>query len=94
MPPEPQPDPRQPRHYPSPPPQVYLFATCLVDLFVPQAGLDCVRLLEREGLLVHYPRGQSCCGQPAYSSGNPEQARAAKWARAPTAWPWSMPCPA
>jgi L-lactate dehydrogenase complex protein LldE len=58
------------------PTDVYLFATCLVDLFVPQAGLDAVRLLEREGLTVHFPRQQSCCGQPAYSSGNPEQARA------------------
>jgi len=65
-----------PRQYPAAPQHVYLFATCLVDLFVPQAGLDSVRLLEREGLQVHYPRGQSCCGQPAYSSGNPEQARA------------------
>jgi len=54
---------------------VYLFATCLVDLFVPEAGLDAVRLLEREGLTVHYPRGQSCCGQPAYTSGNPDEAR-------------------
>lgn len=66
----------QPRQYPTTvPKQVYLFGTCLVDLFVPQAGLDAVRLLEREGLTVHFPRGQSCCGQPAYSSGNPEQAR-------------------
>jgi len=66
------------RQYPTgpAPTQAYLFATCLVDLFVPQAGLDAVRLLEREGLTVHFPRGQSCCGQPAYSSGNPEQARA------------------
>ncbi|CAN0623476.1 Lactate utilization protein A [Burkholderia multivorans] len=64
------------RQYPAEAPaQVYLFATCLVDLFVPEAGLDAVRLLEREGLTVHYPRGQSCCGQPAYSSGNPGQAR-------------------
>jgi len=66
----------QARHYPiERPDHVYLFATCLVDLFVPQAGLDAVRLLEREGLTVHFPRAQSCCGQPAYSSGNPEQAR-------------------
>ncbi|WP_175685246.1 (Fe-S)-binding protein [Burkholderia anthina] len=64
------------RHYPATAPaHVYLFATCLVDLFVPEAGLDAVRLLEREGLTVHYPRGQSCCGQPAYSSGNPDEAR-------------------
>ncbi|MGP8476536.1 (Fe-S)-binding protein [Burkholderia diffusa] len=63
------------RHYPAAAPaHVYLFATCLVDLFVPEAGLDAVRLLEREGLTVHYPRGQSCCGQPAYSSGNPDEA--------------------
>ncbi|MBR8319078.1 MULTISPECIES: (Fe-S)-binding protein [Burkholderia cepacia complex] len=64
-----------PRPYPTVPAHVYLFATCLVDLFVPEAGLDAVRLLEREGLTVHYPRGQSCCGQPAYSSGNPDEAR-------------------
>ena len=64
------------RQYPAAAPaHVYLFATCLVDLFVPEAGLDAVRLLEREGLTVHYPRGQSCCGQPAYSSGNPDEAR-------------------
>lgn len=65
----------QQRVYPPAPQQVYLFATCLVDMFVPQAGLDAVRLLEREGVAVHYPRGQSCCGQPAYSSGHPQQAR-------------------
>jgi|SRR5450830_157967 len=64
------------RQYPdSPPADVYLFGTCVIDLFMPEAGLDAVRLLEREGLTVHYPRGQSCCGQPAYSSGNPAQAR-------------------
>ncbi|HDR9586194.1 TPA: (Fe-S)-binding protein [Burkholderia stabilis] len=63
------------RQYPAAPAHAYLFATCLVDLFVPEAGLDAVRLLEREGLTVHYPRGQSCCGQPAYSSGNPDEAR-------------------
>lgn len=70
----------QARHYPPGPdtdaPHVYLFGTCVIDLFMPEAGLDAVRLLEREGLTVHFPRGQSCCGQPAYSSGNPDQARA------------------
>lgn len=65
----------QPRPYPERPTDVYLFATCLIDLFVPQAGLDAVKLLEREGLAVHFPRRQSCCGQPAYSSGNPREAR-------------------
>ncbi|PMS23083.1 oxidoreductase [Trinickia dabaoshanensis] len=87
--------PQRQRHYPlHRPTDVYLFATCLVDLFVPQAGLDAVRLLEREGLTVHYPKGQSCCGQPAYSSGNPEQARAVARAQLdlfPEPWPIVVP---
>ena len=64
------------RNYPLRPDAVYLFGTCLVDLFVPEAGLDAVHLLEREGLQVHFPQQQSCCGQPAYTSGNPDAARA------------------
>ena len=82
------------RQYPAAPAQVYLFATCTVDLFVPQAGLDAVRLLEREGLTVHYPRQQSCCGQPAYSSGNPEEARAVARAQLDLfAEPWPIVVP-
>ncbi len=64
------------RSYPDRPTDVYLFATCLVDQFVPQAGLDTLSLLEREGIRVHFPMGQTCCGQPAYSSGYPDEARA------------------
>ncbi|HRK39763.1 MAG TPA: (Fe-S)-binding protein [Burkholderiaceae bacterium] len=64
------------RSYPPKPTDVYLFATCLVDQFSPQAGLDTVNLLEREGIRVHFPQGQTCCGQPAYSSGYPDEARA------------------
>ncbi|OQW89413.1 MAG: oxidoreductase [Rhodoferax ferrireducens] len=64
------------RTYPDKPGDVYLFATCLIDQFSPQAGLDAVRLLEREGIRVHYPQAQTCCGQPAHSSGYPDEARA------------------
>lgn len=65
-----------PRQYPSQKPsQVYLFGTCVVDLFFPEAGLDAIRLLEREGLRVHFPQDQGCCGQPAYTSGYTEEAR-------------------
>lgn len=63
------------RQYPDRPTDVYLFATCLIDQFTPQAGLDTVRLLEREGIRVHYPPAQTCCGQPAHSSGYPDEAR-------------------
>ena len=64
------------RAYPPKPQDVYLFSTCLVDQFTPQAGLDTVRLLEREGITVHYLEQQTCCGQPAHSSGYPDEARA------------------
>ncbi|MCX7239047.1 MAG: (Fe-S)-binding protein [Burkholderiales bacterium] len=64
------------RSYPAKPADVYLFATCLIDQFAPQAGLDTVRLLEREGIRVHYLEQQTCCGQPAHSSGFPAEARA------------------
>jgi L-lactate dehydrogenase complex protein LldE len=64
------------RCYPSKPTDVYLFSTCLIDQFTPQAGLDTVKLLEREGIHVHYPEQQTCCGQPAHSSGYPDEARA------------------
>lgn len=55
---------------------VYFFCTCLVDLFVPEAGLDAVALLEHCGVRVHFPEAQTCCGQPAYTSGQPDEARA------------------
>ncbi len=64
------------RTYPAKPSDVYLFATCLIDQFSPQAGLDTLLLLEREGIRVHYPEAQTCCGQPAHSSGYPDESRA------------------
>jgi L-lactate dehydrogenase complex protein LldE len=82
------------RIYPAAPKQVYLFGTCVIDMFMPEAGLDAVRLLEREGLTVHFPRGQSCCGQPAYTSGNPDEARAVARAQLdlfPQPWPVIVP---
>ena len=69
------PDRPKPRHYPDKPAEVTLFGTCVMDLFFPEAGLDAIRLLEREGLKVHYPQAQSCCGQPAWTSGYVEEAR-------------------
>jgi L-lactate dehydrogenase complex protein LldE len=64
------------RSYPPKPETVYFFGTCLVDMVYPDAGMAAIRLLQREGLRVVYPRAQSCCGQPAYNSGFPDEARA------------------
>jgi len=55
---------------------VGLFVTCLVDLFRPSVGLAAVKLLEDAGCRVHGPRAQTCCGQPAYNSGDFASARA------------------
>ena len=51
-------------------PRVGLFVTCLVDLLRPSIGFAAVRLLERAGCSVEVPRNQTCCGQPAYNSGD------------------------
>jgi L-lactate dehydrogenase complex protein LldE len=54
---------------------VNLFVTCLVDLVRPSAGESAVRVLRRAGHEVRYPEGQTCCGQPAWNSGFPDEAR-------------------
>jgi L-lactate dehydrogenase complex protein LldE len=55
-------------------PEVALFVTCLVDQFAPDAGVAAVRLLEAAGCSVAFPAAQSCCGQPALNTGEPEAA--------------------
>lgn len=73
---------------------VYFFCTCLVDLFVPEAGLDAVTLLEKSGVRVHFPEEQTCCGQPAYTSGQPDEARAVARQQLglfPQPWPIILP---
>ncbi|WP_281784489.1 (Fe-S)-binding protein [Sinimarinibacterium flocculans] len=75
-------------------PRVYFFATCVIDLFMPQAGLDAVDVLERCGVEVHFPRAQTCCGQPAYTTGFPEEAAAVAARQLglfPQPWPIVVP---
>jgi L-lactate dehydrogenase complex protein LldE len=57
-------------------PRVALFVTCLVDLFRPSVGFAAVRLLEHAGCRVEVPRRQTCCGQPAFNSGDRRTAEA------------------
>jgi L-lactate dehydrogenase complex protein LldE len=49
--------------------RVGLFVTCLVDLMRPSVGFAAVKLLEDAGCTVEVPL-QTCCGQPAYNSGD------------------------
>ncbi len=57
-------------------PRVGLFVTCLVDLLRPSVGFAAVKLLEQAGCAVEVPGGQTCCGQPAYNSGDKADAAA------------------
>jgi L-lactate dehydrogenase complex protein LldE len=57
-------------------PTVALFVTCLVDLMRPAVGFAAVKLLEDAGCDVVVPSAQTCCGQPAYNSGDSKNAKA------------------
>jgi L-lactate dehydrogenase complex protein LldE len=61
------------------PVRVALFVTCLVDLMRPRIGFSAIKLLEAAGCEVVVPEKQTCCGQPAYNSG--DRAAAAQLAR-------------
>ena len=56
-------------------PRIGLFVTCLVDLMRPSIGFAAVKLLEEAGCEVHVP-SQTCCGQPAWNSGDRATTRA------------------
>ena len=58
-----------------PGPRVALFVTCLVDMFRPSVGFATVRLLTDAGCEVEVPEAQTCCGQPAWNSGDTATAR-------------------
>lgn len=57
-----------------PPARVQLFTTCVADLAVPGPAAAAVEILEAVDVEVEVPRAQSCCGQPAVSSGFPREA--------------------
>lgn len=52
-----------------------LFITCLGEQFFPGVLKQMVGLLERLGVSVRFPEGQTCCGQPFFNSGYRDQAR-------------------
>jgi L-lactate dehydrogenase complex protein LldE len=58
------------------PTRVQLLATCLIDRIFPDTGMSVVTLLERLGIEVQVPSGQTCCGQPAFNAGYLDDARA------------------
>lgn len=59
----------------APPRNVAMFVTCLVDLFRPSVGFATAKLLADQDIAVEVPPGQTCCGQPAFNSGDRLTAR-------------------
>lgn len=57
-------------------PTVGLFVTCLADLFRPTVGFAAAKLIQDAGCRLEVPMAQTCCGQPAYNSGDRKDARA------------------
>ena len=59
-------------------PRVGLFVTCLVDAIRPRVGFAAIQLLEEAGCAVEVPMTQTCCGQPAWNSGDSRDAAASR----------------
>lgn len=49
--------------------RISLFITCYNDTLFPETGIAVVRVLERLGHTVEFPRAQTCCGQMHYNTG-------------------------
>jgi L-lactate dehydrogenase complex protein LldE len=54
---------------------VQLFVTCIIDTLYPETGEAVVHVLQKAGVNVSFPPGQTCCGQPAFNAGLRRQAR-------------------
>lgn len=55
--------------------KVLLMGTCLCDAFYDEVARATVEVLEYLGVEVFFPENQTCCGQPAFNSGDWEASR-------------------
>ena len=53
--------------------RVGLFIPCYIDQLYPEVGIATVEILEKYGVDVDYPAGQTCCGQPMANTGCSEE---------------------
>lgn len=56
-------------------PKVAFYAGCVADYAYPELGEDVMKVLGAHGAGPFFPRGQTCCGAPAYYGGDVETAR-------------------
>ncbi len=59
--------------------EVLLFTGCYFGLLDPAPVQAAVRVLTAAGFTVHLPKGQGCCGAPAWYAGHADLAREAFW---------------
>jgi len=50
--------------------RVLMLATCLCDAYFDDAAQATVEVLEHLGCTIEFPEAQTCCGQPAFNSGD------------------------
>ena len=55
--------------------KVQLFVTCMIDALSPEVAECVAEVLERAGVEIDVPEGQTCCGQPAFNGGFWDEAR-------------------
>ena len=55
--------------------RVLLMGTCLCDAFYDDVARATVEVLEHLGVTVEFPADQTCCGQPAFNSGDWQASR-------------------
>jgi L-lactate dehydrogenase complex protein LldE len=55
--------------------KVALYVPCFVDQLMPHVAMDTVRVLRRIGCDIVFPEDQTCCGQPAFNTGQWDDAR-------------------
>lgn len=53
---------------------IALFPTCVLEALAPDVGAAVIRVLRATGNEVHIPNDVTCCGQPAWNAGFPEEA--------------------
>ncbi len=49
--------------------KVALYTTCLAEHFSPSTVVKSIAVLKKLGCTVEIPKGQTCCGQPAFNAG-------------------------
>jgi glycerol-3-phosphate dehydrogenase subunit C len=67
---------------------VVLFSTCTSDYNMPNTGIAAIQVLEHNGLRVHFPQEQTCCGMPNLDGGDMAAAQAKAKQNVETLYPF------